>query len=242
MTTTILMPQGTSYEKIILGDGPIAYWRLGDVGGTAADSSGNGLDGTYTNSPTLVSGIVSSNFGDGAHQFVSASNQIVTVADDPLLDPGAGDFTMECWFSMSDVVRTNWYMGKRVSGDDQYGMLVTGDFAGTAGKKILVAYNDAALVYRQTITNADVIDGGIHHIVSTFNASTGAITIYVDGSSVAVTTNNSGVIPTISNSAQFRIGNATGSGAFLDGTVDEVALYNYELTPNQVARHYVSGA
>lgn len=37
-----------------MGDGPVAYWRLGESSGTnAADSSGNGLNGTYTGGVTL---------------------------------------------------------------------------------------------------------------------------------------------------------------------------------------------
>jgi hypothetical protein len=46
-------PRGTDiatdpYSAAVLAKGPVGYWRLGESGGpTAADSSGNGADGTY---------------------------------------------------------------------------------------------------------------------------------------------------------------------------------------------------
>src|SRR5262245_26520218 len=39
---------GTSYAGVVLSDGPVGYWRLGELAGTtASDSSGNGRNGTY---------------------------------------------------------------------------------------------------------------------------------------------------------------------------------------------------
>ncbi len=43
-----------SYETEVVADSPEVYWRLDETSGTTAnDSSGNGNDGTYTNSPVL---------------------------------------------------------------------------------------------------------------------------------------------------------------------------------------------
>ena len=41
-----------TYRDIILGDGPLAYWRLDDTGTTAADFTGNGHTGTLTGAIT----------------------------------------------------------------------------------------------------------------------------------------------------------------------------------------------
>src|SRR5437763_5147818 len=35
-----------------MSDGPLAYYRFGDAGGTAADASGNGLNGTFVGGVT----------------------------------------------------------------------------------------------------------------------------------------------------------------------------------------------
>lgn len=43
-----------TYSSVVLGKGPVGYWRLGEAAGpTAVDSSGFGYDGTYKGSPTL---------------------------------------------------------------------------------------------------------------------------------------------------------------------------------------------
>jgi len=42
------------YSSYVLAKGPVGYWRLGEASGpTAADSSGNGYDGTYLGNPTF---------------------------------------------------------------------------------------------------------------------------------------------------------------------------------------------
>ena len=46
---------GKSYSEVILADSPVGYWRLGESSGTsAADATGNGNTGTYTDSYTLA--------------------------------------------------------------------------------------------------------------------------------------------------------------------------------------------
>src|SRR5258706_1167949 len=40
------------YTTQIMSDGPLAYYRFGDAGGTAADASGSGLNGTFTGGVT----------------------------------------------------------------------------------------------------------------------------------------------------------------------------------------------
>src|SRR6202035_673965 len=51
---TISAGSNPAYAATVLTDGPVAYYRLGDTGGTlAADSSGGGKQGTYTGTYTL---------------------------------------------------------------------------------------------------------------------------------------------------------------------------------------------
>jgi hypothetical protein len=57
-----------SFRETILNLSPAGYWRLGDSGGTAFDSSGNNIHGTYGGTHALVSGLVG-NDSDGARSF-----------------------------------------------------------------------------------------------------------------------------------------------------------------------------
>ena len=48
------IPQVQSYSTLVMSHSPLLYWRLNDASGTTAmDSSGNGRDGAYVNSPEL---------------------------------------------------------------------------------------------------------------------------------------------------------------------------------------------
>jgi hypothetical protein len=51
----------------VLADSPLAYWRLGESGGSvAADSGGNGHSGTYVGNPTV--GVAARGARNGAFQ------------------------------------------------------------------------------------------------------------------------------------------------------------------------------
>jgi len=74
---------GSAYADLVLTHSPLLYWRLGEASGaTAVDTSGNGRDGAYSNSPNtpqlgsrqlLVDDDSSSVFFDGARAVLSAA-------------------------------------------------------------------------------------------------------------------------------------------------------------------------
>lgn len=49
---SLILPDG--YRQEVLADSPHCYYRMDDAGGTMADASGNGRNGTHSNSPTLA--------------------------------------------------------------------------------------------------------------------------------------------------------------------------------------------
>ena len=77
---------------------------------------------------------------------------------------------------------------------------------------------------------------GWHHIVATKNGA--AVRIYIDGVDVTgVVTNRT----LTDGSAPLILGARRGtSSAFLDGFLDEVAIYKSILSPAQVVAHYAA--
>ena len=70
-------------------------------------------------------------------------------------------------------------------------------------------------------------------MVATKNAPN--VHLYLDGVDVTGTVRNA----TIANTtAPLLIGAVAGKGPFFNGTIDEVALYGFALSPEQVAQHY----
>ena len=78
------------YREAVMADSPVAYWR--QHGATLIDSSGNGLTGTYYNSPTT--GVEGPMAGGFATRY-NGSNQYGGIAHNAFLD--VTNLTLECW-------------------------------------------------------------------------------------------------------------------------------------------------
>jgi hypothetical protein len=89
--------------------------------------------------------------------------------------------------------------------------------------------------------------GSWHHIVSSFNGvsdgGTGTLELYIDG----ILRGNSVTIggdlgqSTPADIYNWYIGKATNGFAYVwDGLLDEVAIYNYALTPQQIQSHFAA--
>src|SRR5437868_2508708 len=88
-----------NYSTVILNDGPIGYWRLGEAGTatTAVEYTGSGRDGTYTRG--VVSGVPGAIVGDSdtAAQFdeFTAWVDVPVIPSDPFTLRNS--FTLEAW-------------------------------------------------------------------------------------------------------------------------------------------------
>ena len=91
----------------------------------------------------------------------------------------------------------------------------------------------------KTSSTTDVIEGdGLwHNIVATWDES-GLLSLYLDG----VLKDSAGSLPTIvGTAATTSIGNNANSGKYFLGNIDEVSLFNVELTASQVTTLYNDG-
>ncbi|HXM55230.1 MAG TPA: LamG-like jellyroll fold domain-containing protein, partial [Candidatus Dormibacteraeota bacterium] len=94
-----------------------------------------------------------------------------------------------------------------------------------------------------------VNDGQVHHLVGTWSGSSGGavtpsqFTLYLDGTamSAAQITNGSATAP-LSGLGGTKIGRSDASGTNLNGTVDDVAIYNSVLPAARVAAHHTAGS
>ncbi len=220
--------QDRQYGATVLADSPAGYWRLGEASGAAVDSSGNGNPGSYTGGVTRgVQGALMGSSDTNRGVRFDGINDYVSVQDDNTLDLG-DSFTIEEW------VRRN------ASGVK--GQIVA---KGANGYALRIEMDD--LVYLAKANVGDIAkssvaiptDGNYHHVVATKNGAT--TRIYVDGVDVT----SSIVNRTIANTAtelhigRFYNGN-TGSN-YLDGDLDDVAVYNAALTAARVKVHYDMG-
>ena len=215
----------------------VGWWKLDESGvSTAADSTGNGHTGTLHNNPTWQP---SGGQFDGALSFDEVDDY-VTVTDFDYTNE-SDEFSLGFWFKLADVSGSGYQyvfshgLEQEYNNLDIYfreseksdpGTLTTRIRLNTGGKW-------------QVSTPAALADGQWHMYTITVSSVDGA-TVYIDDESVLT---NSAI-----KGASFNPGTALylgaredlnpdrhyGSPAADDGLLDDVRLYNYALTPDDV--------
>jgi hypothetical protein len=143
------------------------------------------------------------------------------------------NFTVAMWVKTTDTAGTagaQWWSGKGLvdgevggGGADWGTAIVNGKFVlgvGSAGGDTTIA------------SSMNINDGTWHHVAATRNNASGAMAVYVDG-----VLRGSGTGPTGSRTfpPNLRIGSLQTGNNFLNGTLDDVRLYDRILTTNEIA-------
>lgn len=230
-TTSSTSMQTTTYSTTIMGDGPTAYYHLDDTSSTAADSSGNGLNGAIGSSVSKsVAGLVAStsDTAAGTPGLKSAAG-VVKVPQNSKLQPSSA-VSLEALLRFSSTP-ANYTVpvdyGQR-SGIAPYGWYFSGG-------KIIAQFTLSSGVI--DIGTPVLASNTTYDIVSTFDGSTGRL--YVNGALVG-SVSKSGTLADYVSGYGLTIGDsgALGDPAF-KGTIDEVAVYaGKALSATQVANHY----
>ena len=187
--------------------------------GGVLDTSGFANNAVTKTNVTFVAGKV----GAQAAQFDGVSSFIqIPVAV-------ANDFSIAYWVKTTATGGAGqWYNGLG---------LVDGEIPGAAADfGLSLLGNKAAFGVGNpdtTITSTSAInDGQWHHVAATRNNASGAMKLYVDGNLQASLT---GPVGTRSAPTGLRLGAMLPGGGFFSGTMDDVRLYNYQLSGSQVA-------
>lgn len=235
VSTTVTSTAGSNYAEAVMDDGASLYWRLG---GTAAQG-GNDLVGN--NDAVVRSGVTSNstgalssepgpsyNFNGTTSGYLNSTNNLKV----------GQQYSTELWF------RTTTTLGGKLIG---FGNSTTG--SSSSYDRHIYMRNDGRLVYgtfpgiTSTVTSAaSYRDGAWHHAV----ASQGweGMKLFVDGQLV-------GSDPDVVSQDYigfWRVGGDNLSGwpsqptsSYFSGQIDEVAVYNRVLTPQEVSEHYLQG-
>ena len=217
------------YSDAILGDRPVAYWRLNDEkeATSAVDSSGYENHGTYENLPELgmpplvPDGRASAGF--------DATNQRVRIPDTPSLSPTAG-VTVEGWVRAKalpvpggyrTVVANNGSFRLRIAdrlGEPRahFSVRIAGVWHGAT----------AAIPFKADTT---------YHLVGTYDGS--SVRIYQNGVMVGAQA-ASGEIEDSAYALQI----STSSNDSWGGRIDDAAVYDHALGTDAVVAHHGLGS
>ncbi len=242
---SVVSAQAGLYSAAVLSDVPVAYWRMGDADGSAvADASGNGHVGA-SDGPSVTFGgasLVPAEIGNGSVS-LAGFDRIMVPGFEKI---GPGGYTAEYWVKVTayPTACCDNLVGDGESGGDFFMMnYLIGPGQGTTGV-VRPHYGTTNAPVSLTGTAVLALDE-VYHVVTTWdptNANNANGKIYVNGvmtSSVIV----SGNVPapgTTGDNMIFigRDGRENRPSNFM---IDEVAMYNYALTAEQIESHYEIG-
>jgi hypothetical protein len=202
--------------------GQVAWWP-GDL---------SALDLAGTNNGTLSGGVV---FGagevDSAFSLDGFSGTVV-VPDSSSLRL-TNSFTIEAWINPRNADGDEPILSKisAVTGNNGYQLVL---YHGT----ILGQFNSPGQTWpsSQLVYGGPIATGVWQHVAFTYDQS--AMTIYLNGSSVALNVIGPKVIAT--STSPLRIGGVEGNALYFDGLLDEVSVYNRALSAGEIATIYAA--
>ena len=243
-----------SYPSNILALNPIGYWRMnepddrnndGNPGAIAHDYAG-GNDALYTNAnlglpaynPVQDPSDKSTIFG--TYGGVPGSANSIQGVDVSAPDGSNGEFTVEAWVNAaSQESASSGIVAKGYFGQEEFVI----DSGAPNNAFQFVARNAAGTAYSANSTMNSYGNGDWHYLVGVCDEVHTNLSFYIDGilATNASIPANSGVFN--SSSTPMTIGaRATSAISGITnefyGDIDDVAVFNYALTSNQVAAAY----
>jgi hypothetical protein len=266
-TVSVIAAPTNPYPAAVLRDNPIGYWRLNESdngtgnNGALANDYWGGNFGVYSNtilnqtgyseglateygySPATDPAETAAEFGYYP-SYPTTANYAANIPGINFAAPTntSGAFSIEAW-AKGDAVQSYAAAGivaKGVWGAEQF----TLDLGGTS-----YAYRFSTRIGGSgsplyLTSNTNLPDGNWHHLVGVLNEPQSNACFYVDGVKVAnlSCSPSNGVLSSsvpVSIGARLTSGSSVYGQQFL-GDINDVAIYNYALSSNQVVTHYLA--
>ena len=221
---------------------PVGYWRFDEASGTTAyDDSGNGNTGTITigagGTQTTIAGArtngAAGKFGkcmsfDGTDDYAEVPHSLS-------IDPQQA-WTLSAWVKRSVagvqhsiLEKYDWASGKgnytmRINSNDKLSASIVN---GTSGQDVGTG-------------TVSINAGAWYHVAATYDSSTHTLTTYVNGAQDAQNTNVT--YNPMPSTVTLKIGaRGNDSGTKFNGLMDDVRIYNYARTSDQILQDYTQG-
>jgi len=241
-TTTRSLTVNSGYRAAVLGTSGISdFWRLDETSGTTAtDANGANNNGTYNSGPTSVAPLISGETNSFARSF-NGSSQYIDMSPTPFGAPST--FSVEAWVRTSAAKSSGGYhfLVSDSSADFDNGFSLVIDSSNRPVFAVARQNIIGQISRGQAVSPTTVAPNTTHHIVGTYDGSRARV--FVDGVERANVSFSSD--PTWSGSRDLRIGRPISSTSlaqrYLQGSIDEPALYTSALSAATVLAHYEAG-
>ncbi|MEA2753688.1 MAG: hypothetical protein QOI41_7831 [Myxococcales bacterium] len=227
-------PGHRGYRAVVLGDAPLAYYRLGDTGTVAKDEVG-AHDGVYNGAVTHGAGAIAGDADgaavfDGSSAFVDVGDALPFLANAP--------FTIEAWSAPVSGATDPMCVASKSFAEGGLNGSITDGYTFYLDKG-----TNALNVARYLGGAADAVQGDavandeFAHVVVTYDG--GTLTIWLNGASVASETS---MRKLVSHTQPLTIGASRGGiYCFFRGALDEVAFYGAVLSGDRIRAHHAAG-
>jgi hypothetical protein len=234
-----------TYRDLVLHDHPLAYWRFDDNAPTVArDETGHGYDATYVGSVVLgVPGVLARDPSTAA-RFDGTSAYAFVPDVSKLAFTGTSPYSFEVWVRPRPMTNYRIILAKAIqdpSGQTGTGFEISLPPETDAGHAPLNVGRVNGADRGGFDTQTQVADGAWSHVVATYDSGIGSA--YINGA-LAGTRSQPQRLPSIVSDftiAGQYAGSSTPGGAAYPGDLDEMAVYDYALTVDQIVAHYHAG-
>ncbi len=223
-----------SYAALIEADGPVAWYRLDETDGAAIiDQMGRYPAVLSPGDGTVEWAVPGAIAGDSGGAIRLTEGAIISVTDPTLVAElslaGRAPYSVEAWISAD-------------SGGSS--VLSSSTFIGDPGQQTTIDEGFAYVEHERrdgTMSNIETLSldearTGFHYVVATYDGA--VIRVYLDGLP-ATSTGMASSIELTMTSLPFTVAE---SSSFGDAAFDEIALYDYALSVEQIGAHYRCGS
>jgi hypothetical protein len=215
---------------------PIGYWKLDESSGNAADATGNGY--TMTNSNVTYSAGKINNGAD----FNSTSDRLSNT--NAVFDFQRNvAFSVQFWVNLTALGSNQFLVSNQEGTSTFIGWCL---YHSSSGKINFDMYqNLSGPIALAVATPTSAISAGSYaHVVFTKSTATtvSGVKIYVNGTSQSLTTGLDTLTSNITYAADLNFGTRTGASSNMNGQLDEIGIWDVELTGSEVTELYNGGA
>jgi hypothetical protein len=211
-----------SYSGTIVNDGPLQYLQLEDASGaTAADSSGNGQNGSYTGAVTFGAAGPLRGESSTAITLSGGTSSAGVLVPNPNVAAG-GSYSLEIWVNPNASPNYMTIWGYNTS------------------HRLLLSSNGLLLTQLSGnfFSHGALARNAWHQVVFVYDASTQTASYYVDGK-----LDSSAQVPAASaafTSAYYLGQYDTSTSYKWNGSLGQFAFYRSALSASQIAAHYAA--
>ncbi len=238
--------QATGIETEDVTENLISRWRLNETSGTTATDSVSGHNGTLSGSMDAASD-TEAGVDSTALSFNGSNDYILLPTTTDFNIPSGGGFTASAWVKTTDSYGPIIALRSTLSSDAIAGLYIGYNGVNNNAGHVspLMRYNSNS-GRKEFGATAAINDGNWHHVAMVIDQDNDLFITYIDGTPYNIAQTINGALDFqdhISIGAELEWITANDSGAntdkrFLEGTIDDVRIYQRALTASEISTLY----